>query len=215
MVMKSYWKNKKLWILLLAVILFIIRYFPFIIFIIWFCSALPFEDGAVPDPPISKSIAESKSRGAFVCEYSRDSIIILDSIRIKIDEAFAEHHCCYVGYTDSIRFLPTRYNIIIVFNSKDSWSYHKLNTRSAIWKGLENYYSKDTIQWAMDNKFQHTLLSDEEIYYYADSLPPKDLNIYIEQLTLYTKECVKDCVDTIIWDVKRDTLGCLNLSRME
>ncbi len=167
------------------------------------------------DLGMSRSIEESQQRGAFVFAYAPDSIILFDSVPVVIKEAFVERHRQYENMeSDSIVFWPKWYHTIILFEERKPWHrcHYKVNTRHFFCSDeFKSYYPKDSINWALDNNY--SIWGPGRIIYNTKSnLPEDELFIYIEQIHLKDEAYNRDTISRL--DIKRDTLGCLHLVRM-
>ena len=140
----------------------------------------------------SESVEESKQKGAFMFEYTTDSIIIYDSVYVRIREAFAEHRCVYDGYYTKKYHVSDRFsNLIIDFEPSDPWP--------GVYYREEDDWTKC---WAFRPRF-HKIFKRNGITRFINSEIPED-TVYI----YLTEEYRQDNK----W-VNGDTLGCLKLIR--
>ena len=159
----------------------------------------------------SKSIEESKARGAFIFEYEPSVCYVYDSICVRIHTAFAEYDCWYADWhTDSIEINKKAEHIVILFEKKSYPGYY----------GDSLTYATDSsiINWHI-NGFYRPFPSQDFIYYsngsYERSLAPDILILPIIEIEQYRNNTYNR--EHPEWDsvLKEDTIGYFKLVKKD
>ena len=86
------------------------------------------------------SIQDAKEKGAFICEYKQtNQVVLLDSIDISVDEAFATHLCFYDD-KDILHAHPNHHKKDFVASLKNQEQLKSLDNHFYIDCGYKSYY---------------------------------------------------------------------------
>lgn len=159
--------------------------------------------------PASKSIEESKKRGAFKFEYEPDSVMVYDSICVRVRSAFVEYDCRYADWHSS-KIVVGKYVDHVVIQYEDG--------------SYPGYYG-DTLTCRTDSSFtiwyirgarsRPPLKSD--FHQVNDSLKyipaPDTLVLPIYEIEYYIDSIFCQNDPYARKRVRKDTIGYLNLVR--
>ncbi len=163
------------------------------------------------DVAASKSIEESKSRGAFIFEYEPCTCCVYDSIIVRVRSAFAEYDSYYADWhTDSIKINYKSEHIVVELEDRHE-SYNGYYGDS-----LTCTTDSSIINWYIEHFYSRPF--SEEFYHFDDNyerLPaPDTLVIPIMEIEQFRKGYNAWHPE---WEkvIREDTIGYLKLVRRQ